>query len=75
MFLIFDSISLLTHYWPVQISLFSLGRLNVSKNLSILLGYPVSCYVSIYINQPRILTGGTDAQVEAPILWSPDGKS
>ena len=26
-------------------------------------------------NQPRIFTGRTDAEAEAPILWSPDAKS
>ena len=26
-------------------------------------------------HQPWILTGRTDAEVEAPILWTPDGKS
>ena len=26
-------------------------------------------------NQSWILTGGTDAEVEAPILWPPDAKS
>ena len=26
-------------------------------------------------NQPRIFTGRTDAEVEAPILWPPDVKS
>ena len=26
-------------------------------------------------NQPWIFTGGTDAEVDAPILWSPDAKS
>ena len=26
-------------------------------------------------NQPSIFTGRTDAEAEAPILWSPDAKS
>ena len=26
-------------------------------------------------NQPRIFTGRTDAEAEAPIFWSPDAKS
>ena len=26
-------------------------------------------------NQPRILTGRTDTEAEAPILWPPDVKS
>ena len=26
-------------------------------------------------NQPEILTGKTDAEAEAPILWPPDAKS
>ena len=26
-------------------------------------------------NQPRIFIGRTDAEAEAPTLWSPDGKS
>ena len=26
-------------------------------------------------NQPRILTGRTDAEAEAPILWPPDVKN
>ena len=26
-------------------------------------------------NQPWILTGGTDAEAEAPILWPPDAKN
>ena len=26
-------------------------------------------------NQPRIFIGRTDAEAEAPILWSPDAKS
>ena len=26
-------------------------------------------------NQPSILTGNTDAEAEAPILWSPDAKT
>ena len=26
-------------------------------------------------NQPWILSGGTDAEAEAPVFWPPDGKS
>ena len=26
-------------------------------------------------NQPRIFTGGTDAEIEAPVLWPPDAMS
>ena len=31
--------------------------------------------VNLEGNQPRIFTGRTDAEAEAPILWPPDGKS
>ena len=30
--------------------------------------------VNLKGNQPCIFTGGTDAEAEAPILWSSDGK-
>ena len=26
-------------------------------------------------NQPRIFTGRTDAEIEAPVIWPPDAKS
>ena len=40
---------------------------------------PLDCeaikHVNRKRNQPQILTGRTDAEAEAPILWPPDAKS
>ena len=31
--------------------------------------------VDVTVNQPRMFTGRTDAEAEAPMLWPPDVKS